>query len=309
MTSTSTYSAIITLVGRPNVGKSTLLNHLVGRKISITSRKKQTTRYAIRGIKTEANRQMVFVDTPGLHFKQCTRLNASMNQAARDALADVDLVLMLIEAGKISAEDAWVLKLISEQKVPKILLINKVDQLKDKKVLLPQITEISGKASELGMEFREIIPLSAFVDEDVRLVQQEIMKRLPESPFLFPADMLTDLDEHRLISEIIREQLIRFTGKELPYQTHVLLEQNKTEQKARHRIRHIDARIYVERPGQKPIILGKNGARLKQIATLARHNIEKIIGCQVMLRLWIKVKPDWTNDKLKLQQLGYTLRE
>ena len=300
------FCGIVSIAGRPNVGKSTLLNQLLTQKISITSRKKQTTRQAIRGIKTQHNKQVVFVDTPGLHMRQCSQLNHYMNQAARDALVGVDLVMMVMEADKVTREDAWILQLIhapssSSDQAGKILVINKTDQLRNKARLLPQIQEVEEKTSALSYTFDAIIPVSAFNDEDVQRLQQEVMQRMPSAPFLFPADVVTDLPENQLVAELIREQLIRFTGQELPYQTHVGIEHNKLVRN----IQHIYAIIYVEKQGQKPIVLGQNGNRLKQIATIARHNIEKLMQRKVMLRLWIKVKEHWTDDRVKMQQLGY----
>lgn len=296
-----TYCGIASLTGRPNVGKSTLLNQLVAQKISITSRKKQTTRQTIRGIKTQGNQQIIFVDTPGLHQKERSRLNHYMNQTARDALLAVDLIIMVMEAGKITHEDIWILKLVLKQPAKKILVINKIDQLPDKKQLLPQMNRIQEEATASDAVFHAIIPLSAFLAQDIALLQQQVMQWMPVSPFLFPEHMVTDLNENQLISEIIREQLIRFTGQELPYQTHVAIEQNKPI----HKVQHIYAVIYVARPGQKLIILGQDGIRLKKMATIARKNMEKLMDKKVMLRLWIKVKENWTDDKIKMQQLGY----
>ena len=289
----------VAIVGRPNVGKSTLLNALVGQKISIVSPKPQTTRHQILGIKTVDGAQAVFIDTPGLHKAERRAMNRYMNRLASSVIPDADVIIFMIEAGHFKEDDELVLDKLKETKAPVILVLNKVDLLKDKGRLLPFINELKEK-----FNFAEIVPLSAKKakkSDNVAELEEMIMKFLPKGPHFFPDDQITDKNERFQVAEIIREKLIRETEQELPYTTTVIIESFKTEEK----LISISAIIWVEREGQKPIVIGKNGERLKKIGTQARKEIEKLLGNKVFLRLWVKVKDDWTDDERALGSLGY----
>ena len=289
----------VAIVGRPNVGKSTLLNALVGQKISIVSPKPQTTRHQILGIKTVDGAQAVFIDTPGLHKAERRAMNRYMNRLASSVIPDADVIIFMIEAGHFKEDDELVLDKLKETKAPVILVLNKVDLLKDKGRLLPFINELKEK-----FNFAEIVPLSAKKakkSDNVAELEKMIMQFLPKGPHLFPDDQITDKNERFQVAEIIREKLIRETEQELPYTTTVIIESFKTEEK----LISISAIIWVEREGQKPIVIGKNGERLKKIGTQARKEIETLLGNKVFLRLWVKVKDDWTDDERALGSLGY----
>ena len=286
----------IAIIGRPNMGKSTLLNHMLGLKLSITSRKPQTTRHQILGVKTVDEGQFIFVDTPGIHSGGNRAINRYMNRAATSVIHDVDVVLFLVQALKWTEEDQLVLNKLEQVDVPVILLVNKVDRVADKDKLLPFISEISEKYN-----FANIIPISATQGDNVQQLENYILTRLPEAPPFFKEDEFTDRSTRFLVAEIIREKLVRELGNELPYQTTVEIEQYKDEEK----ITHIHALILVETKGQKVIVIGDKGARLKSIGSKARKDIETLIDRKVFLKLWVKVKSGWSDSEASLRSLGY----
>ena len=285
------------LIGRPNVGKSTLLNHMIGQKISITSHKPQTTRHRILGIKTTAEAQFVFVDTPGIHQGGKHAMSRYLNRAASSTLNDVDVVIFLIEALKFNDEDAAVLTKLKTLKVPVILAINKVDRLNEKEKLLPFLAEMAQK-----MEFADVLPISALKDINLAEIEQAIAKHLPESGPFFDEDQVTDRSIRFLAAEIIREKLTRTLHQELPYNLTVEIEkyENGPEQTLIHAV------IWVERDNQKGIVIGKNGERLKEIGKQSRLDIAKLIERRVHLELWVKVKEGWSDDERALHSLGYS---
>lgn len=295
-TTKQTYCGYIALIGRPNVGKSTLLNSIIGTKISITSRKPQTTRHRLLGIKTIDDKQFVYVDTPGLHSEAKRHLNRMMNRAANLAISDVDVIVYLIDSMRWTDEDEFVLDKIKNSTCPVILAINKVDQIKDKEDLLPVIEKLKEKAN-----FAAIIPMSAKLGTNVDQLEAELTQYLPENPHFFLPDQVTDREERFILSEIIREKIFRATGQELPYAVAVVIEQFKLEKD----LYRIAGLIYVEREGQKKIIIGKKGEKLKEIGTSARLDMEKLLGHKVFLQLWIKIKSGWADDTAVLRQLGY----
>jgi len=278
------------------MGKSTLLNHILGLKLSITSRKPQTTRHQILGVKTVDNGQFIFVDTPGIHSGGNRAINRYMNRAASSVIHDVDVVLFLVQALKWTDEDQLVLKKLEQVDVPVILLVNKVDKISDKDQLLPFISEISEKYN-----FANVIPISATQGDNVQQLEDYLLNLLPEAPPFFQDDEFTDRSTRFLAAEIIREKLVRELGNELPYQTTVEIERYKDEEK----ITRIHALILVETKGQKIIVIGDKGARLKSIGTKARKDIEALIDRKVFLQLWVKVKSGWSDSEASLRSLGY----
>jgi len=278
-----TRCGLVAIVGRPNVGKSTLLNHLLRQKISITSRKPQTTRHRILGINSDEHTQCIFVDTPGLHGKHDKALNRAM-------------ILFVVERFVWNDTDDLVLKLLENTTVPVILLINKIDLIKDKEKLLPHIGELSAKR-----DFAEIIPVSALGGHNLDVIETTVNSFLPVSPFLFPEDQITDRSSRFLAAELIREKVTRQLGEEIPYEITVEIE--KYEQVGS--VLHIHGLILVDKKGQKRIIIGKDGERLKQIGSSAREDMEKTFESKVMLNLWVKVKSGWADDERALQSLGY----
>lgn len=292
----TTYCGFIAIVGRPNVGKSTLLNQLIGQKVSITARKPQTTRHRILGIHTENNIQSIYVDTPGLHKVQPRAINKLMNKAALHSLRDVDVIIFVLDSTHWTLEDDWVLEKIRLLEVPVILVVNKVDKIQDKALLLPEIEKYAEK-----FPFHLIMPLSAETGENVPELNAAVAKLLPESPFLFPEDQVTSSSDRFLVAEIIREKIIRLVGQEVPYALTVQIEEYKMKKSTL----HIHAIIWVEREGQKAIIIGKNGMLLKQIGQQARIELEKMIETKVYLALWVKVKSGWSDDERALKSLGY----
>lgn len=287
----------IAIVGRPNVGKSTLLNHILGQKISITSRKPQTTRHQILGIHTTDNAQLVFVDTPGLHNTKGKALNRVMNKNALTMLNSVDVVLLVIEALNWTESDQWVLKKLTDVQAPVILVVNKVDKIKQKAELLPFIEMLNQTYS-----FATIVPVSAKNTDNLSELEQQVAQHLPVQDYFFSEDDITDRSMRFIAAEIIREKIIRSTGQELPYVTAVEIEQYKQKGK----VTHISASILVEKPSQKAMLIGKSGEKMKNIGKAARLDIEKNIGCKVFLQLWVKVKGGWADDERALQSLGYT---
>jgi GTP-binding protein Era len=286
----------IALVGRPNVGKSTLLNHLLRQKLSITSRKPQTTRHVLLGVDTEAAHQAIYVDTPGIHDHARRQLNRQMVRAATAVLSDVDLIVMIVERDVWADADELVLSHLRRIDTPCFAVINKIDQLKRKDVLLPVIDRLHRL-----QRFAEIFPVSALKDTGLAELRAAIFARLPLRPHLFPPDQVTDQTERFLAAEIIREKLMRRLGDELPHHLAVMIEGFKESPG----LVDINAEIIVERPGQKRIVIGAGGAKLKLIGQEARHDIEKMVERKVMLRLWVKVRPGWTDSPSALRRMGY----
>ena len=290
------HCGMVAIVGRPNVGKSTLMNHLLGQKVSITSRKPQTTRHRIHGILTRDHYQIVFADTPGIHSGEERALNRYMNQAALSALGGVDVVCFMVDGMKWTPADEHVLKLLPNDGTPVILLINKVDKLEDKEALLPHIQQLCAER-----HFDEVIPVSALQGHNLDALEQALAKRLPESPFWFDEDQITDRSVRFMVAEIIREKVVRQLGDEVPHQVTVEIEMWQDGPK----VTEIAACILVERPGQKRILIGASGERIKSIGTQARMDIERLIERKVMLNLWVKVRSDWSDDLRALRSLGY----
>ena len=291
------HSGIATIVGRPNVGKSSLLNALVGRKVSIVSHKPQTTRHRIQGVLHHERGQIVFVDTPGLHRQQKRALNRVMNEAAAHALQDIDMALFVVEAGRWTDEDQAVLQRLKGSRTPVALVINKIDLIRDREKLLPELQRLAGLH-----DFAFIVPLSALRNENLKSLTNEILTRLPEGPPLYPEDMVVGHDERFAASETVREKLIRSLHEELPYASAVEIEQFELDGE----MYRIGAIIWVEREGQKRIVIGEDGAQLKQIGTAARRDLEKQLGAKVFLRLWCKVRENWSDDLRSLRQFGLT---
>ena len=294
--SVKTFCGYIAIVGRPNVGKSTLLNHLLRQKISITSRKPQTTRHRILGITSENQYQCVFVDTPGLNTAQKKILNRIMNETVLNVVADVDVVVFVIETLKFNEGDRQVLDLLERIDVPVILAINKIDLIKAKDSFLPHIDKLSKL-----FEFREVVPISAATGYNVEKIAELTKNLLPEGQFLFPRDQITNRSSRFLAAELIREKITRQLGEEVPYEATVEVENFVDDGK----ILKIDGLILVDKPGQKKIIIGKGGSRLKRIGSNAREDMEKTFEKKVMLNLWVKVKSGWADDQRALQSLGY----
>ncbi len=286
----------VAIVGRPNVGKSTLLNHILGQKISITSRKPQTTRHQVLGIKTQDNHQIIFVDTPGLHINAGKAINRYMNRAASSAIRDVDLVVFVVDRTAWTEEDAFVLEQIKQAGRPAMLVLNKVDLLADKAELLPHLQELAQKA-----EFVAMLPVSALRRHNVDALEEQILKLLPLSEHFFPEDQITDRSQRFLAAEIVREKIMRQLGDELPYAITVEIEAFAQEGETL----HISAVIFVERKGQKKILIGDKGSRLLSIGSDARRDMESLFDSKVMLRLWVKVKSGWSDDERALRSLGY----
>ncbi|WAU74530.1 GTPase Era [Acinetobacter sp. TR11] len=302
-------SGFVAIVGRPNVGKSTLMNHILGQKLSITSRKPQTTRHKIVGIDSREKSQAVFVDTPGMHKKEVRAINKMMNRAAHSALRDVNLVLFVVDAQKWTQNDELVLEKLKNAEMPVILVINKLDTFENKNEALPLIRE----RAKL-MNFAEIVPVSALRGANLDHLRDTIEKYLPYQPPLYSLDQITDRSERFLASEIIREKIMRQLGEELPYDLTVQIESFKTEEEAVNektgRLKppctYIDATIFVERQGQKAIVIGDKGGKLKSIGMDARTDMEKMFEQKIMLTLWVKVKGGWSDDERALKSLGYS---
>ena len=289
-------SGLVTFIGRPNVGKSTLLNALVGQKVSITSRRPQTTRHRIMGVSTKEHVQIVYVDTPGLHPGKGRVINRFMNRAASGALHGVDCIVMLVEAGGWQEADERVLELLRNQAIPVVLTVNKIDLLKRRDDLLPFIEVLRQK-----FEFSEIVPVSAVKRTNLDELEAVLSQQLPEQPPLFPKDQLTDRSERFMAAELVREQIFRSLGQEIPYAVAVEIEKFKTEKK----ILHIDALVWVEKNGQKAIVIGKGGERMKQIGSAARQEMESFFGKKVNLGLWVKVREGWSDNERSLRSFGY----
>ena len=301
-------AGFVAIVGRPNVGKSTLMNHLLGQKLSITSRKPQTTRHRIHGILTDETMQIVFVDTPGIHKKEVKAINERMNKAAISALSDVDLVLFVVDSMQWREDDLLTLEKLSQTSLPVVLVINKADTIKQKDKLLPLMAQY-----QESFDFADIIPVSALRGQNLDRLQAVIGEYLPIRPPIFDPEQITDRSERFLASEIIREKIMRVSGDEVPYDLTVQIDTFKDEPahkdpetgKWRRACTFIDATIFVERAGQKTIIIGDKGSRIKQIGTDARLDMEKLFDRKIMLTLWVKVKKGWSDDERALTSLGY----
>ena len=293
----SSHCGYVAIVGRPNVGKSTLLNHMLQQKISITSRKPQTTRHRILGINSDETHQCIFVDTPGLNTQFNKALNRIMNETVLSVIKDVDVILFIVERFIWNEADQYVLEALQNTKVPVLLLINKIDLVQDKSELLPHLAELAKKR-----DFEEIIPVSALGGHNLDTIESLVKNLLPSGPFLFPDDQVTDRSSRFLAAELIREKVTRQLGDELPYEITVEIEKFEREKS----VVHIHGLILVDRKGQKRIIIGKDGERLKQIGSAAREDMERTFQSKVMLNLWVKVKSGWADDERALQSLGYT---
>ncbi|HHR6140756.1 TPA: GTPase Era [Providencia alcalifaciens] len=297
MSELQSHCGFVAIVGRPNVGKSTLLNQLLGQKVSITSRKPQTTRHRIMGIHTEDNYQIIYVDTPGLHIEEKRAINRLMNRAASSSIGDVELVIFVVEGTHWTPDDEMVLNKLSSLRCPVILAINKIDNVVDKTCLLPHIGMISQK-----MNFLDVVPISAEKGTGVDTIAKIVKQHIPEAIHHFPEDYITDRSQRFMASEIIREKLMRFLGDELPYSVTVEIEQFKVMDKGGY---HINGLILVEREGQKKMVIGNKGSKLKTIGTEARIDMERLFETKVHLELWVKVKSGWADDERALRSLGY----
>ena len=286
----------VAIIGRPNVGKSTLLNHIIGQKLSITSRKPQTTRHSLLAVKTDQEAQIIFVDTPGIHAKQAVALNRIMHRSALSAINDVDIVLFVLDRAEWTLADQYVAKYLENIRTPIIIALNKLDVIQHKDHLLAQIRLLAKK-----FPAADFIPISALRKTNIDLLVERIKEVLPKRPFVFDSEDITNRSERFLVAEIIREKITRQLGAELPYQATVEIEQYTSIDD----ITHIHATIFVEREGQKKIIIGNKGQRLKAIGKNARDDIEALLDCRVMLNTWVKVKNGWSDDERTLNSFGY----
>jgi GTP-binding protein Era len=291
---------LIAIVGKPNVGKSTLMNALVGQKISITSRKAQTTRHRITGIRTRGQTQFVFVDTPGFQTRHSTALNKSLNKTVMGAIGDVDLILFVVEAGSFTLADAKVLSLFKPG-IPTLLIANKLDTVHRRAEIAPWL-----KGMQERHPFAEFVPMSAKNKGDIERLYGIVEKYLPEQPWWYAEDELTDRSEKFLASETVREKLFRFTGDELPYTSTVVIDKWDEEKSKQHkRFIRIAATIVVERDGHKAMVIGEKGERLKRISTEARQELEKLLDAKVFLEVWVKVRSGWADDEARVRSFGY----
>lgn len=291
---------VIAIVGKPNVGKSTLLNALVGQKISITSRKAQTTRHRITGIRTIGETQFIFVDTPGFQTRHATALNRSLNKTVMGAVGDVDLVLFVVEAGKFTPGDAKVLSLLKPG-VPALLVANKLDQVGRRAEIAPWLQEMQARHP-----FAEFVPMSAKNAKDIERLFGICAKYLPQQPWWYGEDELTDRSEKFLAGETVREKLFRLTGEELPYTSTVVVDKFDEEPSPQHgRFVRIAATIVVERDSHKAMVIGEKGERLKRIGTETRQELEKLLGAKVFIELWVKVRSGWADDEARVRSFGY----
>lgn len=291
-----TFCGYVALLGRPNVGKSTLMNRLIQKKVSITSRKPQTTRHRILGITTAQNIQMIYVDLPGVHPHKGGMMNHYMNKVAMAAIYDVDVIVFVVEGLVWTALDEFVLQKIASQKIPVLLAVNKVDKIKDKSVFLPHLQQLS-----TYHDFSEIIPISAKTGVNIESLTQSLIKRIPPGPFLFDTTQTTDRSMQFMASEFIREQVFRLCGQELPYSVTVQIEKFQEEEQ----LYRIAGLIIVNKDNHKGMIIGKKGEKLKEIGTQARLTLERALQKKVFLQLWVKVKSKWSEDETILRSLGY----
>lgn len=292
-----TYCGFIAIVGRPNVGKSTLLNRILGQKISITSKKAQTTRHRILGIHTEGKYQAIYVDTPGLHIEEKRAINRLMNRAASSTIGDVDLIIFLTDGTHWTDDDEMVLNKLRQVKTPVVLAVNKVDNIKNKDELLPFLTEMSQK-----FPFKDIVPISAQKGKNIDILEKIVRESLRKGIHHYPEDYVTDRSQRFMASEIIREKLMRFTGEELPYSVTVEIERFKVNERGTYEINGL---ILVEREGQKKMVIGAKGQKIKTIGIEARQDMERLFDNKVHLELWVKVKSGWADDERALRSLGY----
>ena len=297
MSEEKNYCGFVAIVGRPNVGKSTLLNELLGQKISISSRKPQTTRHRIMGIHTEGPYQAIYVDTPGLHIEEKRAINRLMNRAASSSIGDVELVIFVVEGTHWTPDDEMVVNKLRDLKSPVLLAINKIDNVTDKSKLLPHLQFLSEQ-----MNFVDIVPISAEKGTNVDTIAALVRKRLPEAVHHFPEDYITDRSQRFMASEIIREKLMRFLGEELPYSVTVEIERFVSNERGGY---DINGLILVEREGQKKMVIGNKGSKIKTIGIEARHDMENMFEAKVHLELWVKVKSGWADDERALRSLGY----
>ena len=299
MTKTTQHCGFVAIVGRPNVGKSTLLNQLLGQKVSITSRKAQTTRHRIIGIDTQDNDQIIYIDTPGLHIEEKRAINRLMNRAASSSIGDVELVIFVVEGTHWNDDDEMVANKLKDCKCPVLLVINKIDNVIDKTQLLPHIQEVSQKVN-----FLDVVPISAEKGDGIDIIKKIVKTHLPEGEHHFPEDYITDRSQRFMASEIIREKLMRFLGDELPYSVTVEIEQFKVDE--RNGMYRINGLILVERDGQKKMVIGNKGEKIKKIGIEARKDMQSFFDNKVHLELWVKVKAGWADDERALRSLGYS---
>ncbi|MDC9605701.1 GTPase Era [Xenorhabdus griffiniae] len=297
MSEEKNYCGFVAIVGRPNVGKSTLLNQLLGQKVSITSRKPQTTRHRIMGIHTEGAYQTIYVDTPGLHIEEKRAINRLMNRAASSSIGDVELVIFVVEGTHWTPDDEMVVNKLRHLRCPVLLAINKVDNVTDKTLLLPHIGFLSQQ-----MNFLDVVPISAEKGMNVDTIANIVRDHMPQADHHFPEDYITDRSQRFMASEIIREKLMRFLGDELPYSVTVEIEQFVTNERGGYTIHGL---ILVERDGQKKMVIGNKGSKIKKIGIEARQDMEKLFDMKVHLELWVKVKSGWADDERALRSLGY----
>ncbi|MEX0942083.1 MAG: GTPase Era [Pseudomonadales bacterium] len=291
-----TQCGYIAIIGRPNVGKSTLLNRIVGEKISITSRKPQTTRHQLLGIKTAANIQALYVDTPGIHGNEPRAINRYMNRAARSVLRDVDVVIFVVDRMEWNKDDQIVADALKNSRARTILAVNKIDLIDRKARLLPRLEQLQAQFPDA-----DIVPVSATSGHNLDTLERLVLESLPPGPFLFPDSQITDRSERFLVSELIREKMMRQLGDELPYALTVQIEQFEEGET----LVNIDAVALVERESQKAILIGKGGEKIKRVGSDARKDIEMLLGRKVMLRLWVKTRSGWSDDDRGLTSLGY----
>ena len=297
MTGKEFRSGYVAIIGRPNVGKSTLINRVLGQKLCITSRRPQTTRHRILGIKTDNDSQLIYVDTPGLHIDDKKAMNRYMNRAAASSIDDVDVILFVVDGMNWTDEDEKVLERLKvSAKAPVILVINKMDKLADKEVMLPHIQKLSAQ-----FDYANVFPISARKGMNLDELEKQIKQLVPEGDLIFPEDQITDRSSRFLAAELVREQLFRHLGQELPYSITVEIEQFDDEKD----LYRIGAVIYVERDGQKAIVIGKKGDLLKSVGKDARIEMQSLFGHKVFLRLWVKVREGWGDNERMLKNLGY----
>ena len=286
----------VAIIGRPNVGKSTLLNAMLKQKISITSKKPQTTRHNLLGIKTEGDCQMLFVDTPGIHIKEARAINRYMNKSAKSALRDVDVVLFLVDRNRWTKEDDLVADLFKKVAAKQIVVINKVDLVQDRATLLPLLQSLQDKFPDA-----ELVPVSAEKSLNLDTLDKVISDSLPASPFYFDPEQVTDRSLRFLAAEILREKLMRQLGDELPYALTIQIEKFAEQ----NQLATVEATIFVEKEGQKRILIGNKGERLKRVGIDARRDMEEVFGTRVVLNTWVKVKSGWSDDERAMKSLGY----
>lgn len=293
----TTYCGVVAILGRPNVGKSTLLNQLLGQKVAIVSRKPQTTRHRIMGIQTAGPYQAIYIDSPGLHIEEKRAINRVMNRAASSCIVNVELVIFVIEGTHWTADDEMVLNKLRDLSCPIVLAINKVDNVADKEYLLPHMQFLSQK-----MNFHDIVPICAKSGMNVDTLTGIVQKVLPQAEHHFPEDYITDRSQRFMASEIIREKLMRFLGDELPYSVTVQIERFTTNARG---VYEIQGLILVDRASQKKIVIGNKGNKLKTIGSEARLDLETMFETRVHLKLWVQVKSGWADDEFSLRSLGY----